>query len=334
MSAVLQDLRYGARLLRKHPGYSAISIVTLALRIGLTAMMLSLVYGAALRGLRFEEPHELMHLERNNPSRGFQSLEATIHDYEDWREQQTAFEGLAAFFTGTVNISGAERAERFDGGFVTANTFSLLGVRPVLGRDFREGEDQPGAEPVIILGHDVWRDRYRGDPGIIGRTIRANGKESVVIGVMPDGFHFPFNQAVWVPLAMSAAEQERGEGQTLEVFGRLRDGVDIDQASAQMSSIARRLEMEYPETNEGIGAVVQPFAEEFIGEEPRSLLFTMLGAVFLVLLIACTNVANLLLSQAALRVKEVGVRSALGASRARLVGLCLSGPHPACARVG
>ncbi len=327
MSAVLQDLRYGVRLLFKNPGFSAISVLTLGLGIGLTAMMFSLVYGAILRGLPFEDDQELMHLEENNPSRDQPSVEVGIHDYEEWRAQQGVFEDLAAFYTGTVNISGSERAERFDGGFVTANTFGLLRVRPILGRDFREGEDLPGAEPVILLGYDVWRNRYLGDPQIVGKTIRANGKEAVVIGVMPDRFHFPYTQSVWVPLGRSASTEKRGDDQiTLEVFGRLKDGTTLDRASTQMGAIARRLAMEYPETNEGVGATVKPFAEEFIGEEPRALLFTMLGAVFLVLLIACANVANLLLSQAALRVKEIGVRSALGASRSRLVVQFLAEP--------
>lgn len=326
MSTILQDLRYGSRLLLRNRAFSAISIVTLALGIGLTTTMFSIVYGALLRGLPFEEPERIMHVERNNLERDITSMEVTIHDFEEWREQQDVFESLAAYYTGTVNVSGSERAERFDGGFVSANLFDALRTRPALGRTFVEGEDQPTATPVAIIGHDLWRDRFDSDPGVIGRTIRANGVEREIVGVMPQGFYFPMNQAIWLPLGLNSSRHPRGEGMTLEVIGRLREGVSIDQANAQMNSIARRLAGAYPETNEGVGAVVQPYIHEYIPDEPRALLYTMLGAVFFVLLIACVNVANLLLSQGMLRMKEVGIRSALGASRARVVAQFLTEP--------
>ncbi|HEX5724340.1 MAG TPA: ABC transporter permease [Longimicrobiaceae bacterium] len=325
MPSLLKDLRYGARKFSRNPGFTAVSVLTMALGIGLTTMMFSIVNGAILKGLPFAESGRLMHLERNNLSQDITSMEVTLHDFPEWRQQQRSFEDIAGFYTGTVNVSGTERAERYDGAFITANAFRILRVQPLLGRTFREGEDQPGAAPTILLGYRVWQDRYSGDRGIIGKTVRANGEEAEVIGVMPEGFEFPISQDLWVPLREELPER-RGEGVTLEVFGRLRDGVSLDQAQVQMGSIARRLAAEYPESNEGVGAVVKPYTEEYIDEEPRLLLFTMLGAVFGVLLIACANVANLLLGQAAVRSKEVGIRTALGASRGRIVMQFLTEP--------
>jgi predicted permease len=319
MESVLRDVRYGTRSLLKSPALAGVSILALTLGIGLTTTMFSIVYGALMRGLPFERSERIMHLERNHLARGQESLEVPIHDYVDWRAQQRSFEGLAAFYTGTVNISGTEKPERYDGAFITANAFGLLRTRAFLGRTFREGEDAPGAEAVALLGYALWRDRYASDPDIIGKTIRANGEPTTVVGVMPDEFEFPLRQAVWLPLRMDPLKLKRGEGMSLEVFGRLKDGVTVDQAVLEMNGIAKRLALEYPAANEGIGAVVQPYTDEYIGEEPRALLFTMLGAVAFVLLIACANVANLLLGRAAHRSKEVGIRTALGASRRAVV---------------
>ena len=324
MDFLRHDLRYAARLLRRNPALTLIAGIALTLGIGLTTTIFSLVYGVILRGLPFEEPQEIMHLSRSNLKRDVKRMEVTIHDFHDWRAQQRAFGDLAAFYTTTVNVSGTEKPERFSGGYMSANAFRVLRVRPVLGRTFRDGEDRPGAEPVIVLGYSVWRDRFGADPNIVGRMIRANGEPVTVIGVMPDRFAFPFMQQVWLPLRLDPVAIPRGEGQTMHVFGRLRPGVSIGEAAAQLSAIARRLELEHPATNEGIGAVVGPFVKEVLVDEGVEILYVMLGAVFLVLLVACANVANLLLSRGAARSKEVAIRTALGASRFRVAAQFLS----------
>ncbi len=316
----MNDLKVGLRVLRKNPGPSLFAVLALTLGIDLSVMMFSIIYGAIHRGLPFERSDQLVHLERSQPSRGIESMEVTIHDFTDWRAQQRqSFVDLGAWYAGTVNVADRGVPERYDGAFITPSTFALLGVRPVHGRLFRE-EETSRAEPLtVLIGYRMWQDRYEADPEIVGRVIRVNGEPATIAGVMPEDFLFPFNQQVWVPLRLDPVELKRGEGTTLEVLGRLRDGVTIDRAMVEMSGITQRLAAEYPQTNEGISPIIKPFTEEYIGEEPINMLYTMLGAVFFVLLIACANVANLLMSRAATRTKEVGIRTALGASKMRIV---------------
>ncbi|HJU89455.1 MAG TPA: ABC transporter permease [Gemmatimonadaceae bacterium] len=315
----LRDLRHGARSLRKSPGLVLVAVLALAIGIGLTTTMFSIVYGVLIKGLPFEGADRVVIIQRNNPERDIDRAGLPIHDVVDFREQQRSFEELAAYYSGTVNVSGSERAERYDGAFVSSNLFRTLNVRPLLGRDFRDGEDGPGAERVAIIGYDMWQTRFGGARDVIGAPIRANGRPYTVIGVMPDGFLFPQNEQIWLPLMLNPLELERGEGSWLRVAARLKPGVSMDQANVELAAISRRLAADHEKTNKGFTAFVVPFVDGDIGPQPRQLLLTMLGAVFLVLLIACANVANLLIDRATHRTKEVGIRTALGASRWSIV---------------
>jgi putative ABC transport system permease protein len=324
MTASIRDLKLGLRTLRKSPGLTFVSVLALTLGIGLTTMMFSIVYGAMMKGLPFPDGERVLVLTRANPEREIEQQDLPIQDFHDFRGQQTSFAELAAYTSGTMNVSGTDRAERYSGSWVSAGTFGLTGVQPLLGRDFRPGEDSPSGAKVAVLGHAMWQNRFGGRTDVIGTTMRVNGIPFEIIGVMPEGYEFPNNDALWLPLQTDPLLGERGEGQYVTVAGKLKPGVSIDQANAELSTISRRLETEYPVANKGFTASAMSFTERFIGDEPRSLLLTMLGAVFFVLLIACTNVANLLLDRAAHRSKEVGVRSALGASRAAIIRIFLS----------
>jgi predicted permease len=325
MESLWKDFKYSARMLLKAPGNTVVSIIALALGIGLTTTMFSITYGVIFRGLPFEESHRLMWLERNNLAEDIQGMGVTVHDFLDWREQQSSFEGLGGFYGGTVNVSGLEgRPERFTGAFMFAGGLDMLRVPPLMGRLFVEGEDQPGSPYVAILGYTLWQNNFGGDPDIIGHTVRMNGEVTTIVGVMPEGFFFPMSHQLWVPYRQNPAEMERGDGTTLGVFGRLEDGVSREAAQAELATIAERLAMAYPETNEGVSATVKPYTDEFVGSELSALLYTMLAAVFLVLVIACVNVANLLLARVSVRSKELAIRSALGAGRWRIVAQFLS----------
>ena len=320
MDQLFQELRIGARSIARSPGLTGVAVLALALGIGLTTTMFSIVNGVVLQGLPFEESEKLLHIEANQLADDLESMEIPLHDYLEYKDQQTTFEDLGAFYEGTIYVTDDVGPLRYDGAFMTDNTFSLLRARPEIGRLFLPGEGQKSAELVLVLGYRTWQDRYHGSTDVLGEAVRVNGEMGTIVGVMPDGFRFSVESDVWVPLRMDPLELKRGEGATLEVFGRLADGRTPEEASVEMAGIAQRLEAEYPETNEGVGSVVKPYISEFIGEEAIALLFVMLGAVFGVLLIACANVANLLLARASLRIKEVAIRSALGASRARVIG--------------
>jgi len=318
MDQFLGELRYAFRSLRNAPGTATIAVVALALGIGLTSVMFSIVYGALHRGLPFEDAKRIMHLERSVPTEGIESIGVSIHDYVYWGERQRSFEQLAGFRMGTVNIRGSERPERYEGAFVTASTFEVLGVEPVLGRTFTPEETQPGAPMTVVLGYNAWQEKF-GGRDVLGEVVTVNSEQGEIIGVMPEGFEFPLEEEVWVPNRLDPIQLERGTGFTMQVFGKLREGVSIDQASVEFASIADELAEQFPETNTGIVPVVKPYTEEYMGGEETGILYAMLTTVVLVLIIACANVANLLLARASTRMRDLAIRTAMGASRLRVV---------------
>ena len=320
MNQLLSDIQSGVRMLIKYPTLSIVSIVTLGLGIGLSTTVFCVVNGGLFKGLPFPDADRIVSLVGTNAANKEFQESVSVQDLAVFLERQTSFDRIGAFGDTAVNLSTEEgRPERFNGGQLTVAAFEALGVQPILGRGFRDGDDRAGAEPVVILGYDLWHDKYRAAADMVGRTVRANGVQRTVIGVMPERFAFPILQSLWMPLSLDPLAKPRGEGPNYRVIARLRSGVSIAQAKAQAGTIAGQLESEFPATNRGIGADVLPYARTVLGPEIYALLYTMLGAGVGVLLIACVNVSNLLVARASLRRREVAVRMALGAGRTRVV---------------
>ncbi len=320
MAALLQDLRYGFRMLVKNPGLSLITVLTLSIGIGLCTTIFSIVNGAILRGLPFPGADRIVSVGRANPSQNIQNMDLSVHDFAEWREQQTVLEEMGAWDSWAVNLSSeAGRPERYQGAFLTANVFRILGVEAIHGRVFREGDDKPGADQILILGYDVWRNQFAGSPAVIGKTVRVNGGVRTIVGVMPPKFGFPVNHQVWAPMVVDPGKYARGTGPGIVGVGKRKPGVSMDQTQAAFAVFASRAAQAWPETNKDLTASVEPYMRRILGAQIFPLLYTMLGAVIGVLLIACFNVANLLLARTSVRMREVAVRTALGASRMRIV---------------
>jgi len=324
MRDLLRSLRFGLRVLARSPGHSTAAVLALALGIGLATSMFSIVYGVLLRGLPFEESERLVAVANANPSRDQPQLGVHLQDFLDYRARQTALEGLAAYDNGTLVLSGDGQPERFNGAFLTTNLLAQLRVKPILGRGFLPGEDAPGAEPVVLLGYGVWKRRYGGDLGVVGRRVRINSAPGTIIGVMPAGFGFPDSEEMWTPLRLDPLRTPRGQGETWRVLGRLKPGATLAQARAEIGAAAKSLAADHPETNQGLEAVVRPLNEVLLDGQVHQLLYTMLAACLFVLLIACTNVASLMVARASRRTREMAIRVALGAQRGRIVGQLLA----------
>src|SRR3984885_5397109 len=321
MAGILQDLRYALRQLRKSPGFTAVAVITLALGIGMNTAIYSVVNGVLLRPLAFKDPSRLVRVWHVPPPKSFPGMttfSVSAANFLDWEKQNQVFDRMAIYTYRSFDLTGGDKPEQVDDSAVSSDFFATLGVQPQLGRVFSPDEDQPGRSHVVLLSHRLWQDRFGADPGIVGRNIGLDGTSYLVAGVMPVTLQFPDFAQMSTPMAWTGKESAvRGEHHYM-VIARLKPGVQLKQAQADMNTISGRLEQLYPEDDKGWGAIVVSLHDDLVSDV-RPALLVLLGAVAFILLIACVNVANLALARTFSRQKEIAIRTALGASAARVL---------------
>ena len=327
---LLQDLRIGARVLLKEKGFCALAVIVLALGICGVATMYSVVNGTMLRGFSYPNANRLAGIQvidvsqRNANANGFGGQIFTL-DYEAMVEQQKSFDMLAAYIAGaTVNMTVDGHPQRDTGAYVTSDFLRILGVAPVIGRNFEAADNRQGAEKVAIIGDQLWRRDFGGSRDVIGKNVNINGKPATIVGVMPPGFSFPVNEQVWLPLYSeyppARRNDQNAQGNTPAVLGLIKSGIAFDQATAEFTTIARRLSQAFPDTNKKFDtAVVEPLIKTFTPPNIQGLLWIMMAFCTGILLIACVNVMNMQFARATVRGKELAIRSSLGATRIRLI---------------